>query len=186
MSADDKKWNEFYKTNKLDKIFSQMTEAPMIFEEDKLVLTNTFEEAQDKLQEIALSKYKEVLNLATELFAVIEEITSKSKTVFNDWTFSRDYKFYNARSWTDNQNKIAELDASEVSKRTIDGMEASSERYFPELFNKKRDHIRAIIEQLDRMNVDVAHLMAHLITIVNDPDEYLVIDEDHTKGEAPF
>jgi hypothetical protein len=86
----------------------------------------------------------------------------------------------------DRQNKIAELDPDTVTRSTISNIEESTERYFPEVFNAKMNHIGNLAKSIDEVGVDLAHFMAHLTAIINNPDEYLDITEDKTKGEATF
>lgn len=156
-----------------------------VFEEDKLVLTDSFEEACDELKGITVKKYKELLDLATKSFAMLDQLTDLVKDS-QDWKVNASYRYYNKDSWMDRQNKIAELDPDTVTRSTISNIEESTERYFPEVFNAKMNHIGNLAKSIDEVGVDLAHFMAHLTAIINNPDEYLDITEDKTKGEAPF
>jgi len=185
MSKDDKKWKQFQKDLSFEKYEIKPILKPRVFQEDKIVLTDNFKEACEELQKIAVDRYKDVLELATEMFAELDLLADLMKKA-SDWDVTRAFDFYNKDSWMDRQNKIAELDTPSVTRRDIADIEMSSERYFPEIFNTKNQHLAEISKTVDGVAMDIAHLMAHLTAIINNPDQYLVIDEDKNKGEAPF
>ena len=186
MSKDDKKWKQFEKDYR-NVLFETSKDPlkPRVFQEDKIVLTDNFEEACEELKNIAVDRYKDVLELASEMFAELDVLAELMKKA-SDWDVNRAFNFYNNDSWMDRQNKIAELDKPTVTRRDVYEIEESSERYFPEIFNSKNQHLAEILKTVDGVAMDIAHLMAHLTAIINNPDQYLVIDEDKNKGEAPF
>jgi len=158
---------------------------PKVFEDDRLVLTETFEEACEELEALAVSKYKEILELATKVFADLDQLNELMKES-TDWKLSKYYSFYQQNSWMDRQNKIASLEPDDVSRNTIANIEESTEKFYPEIFNSKMQHLGKITSDIDQVGLDIAHLMAHLNAIINDPKKYLDISEDINKGEAPF
>ena len=186
MSELDKKWKKFQQSYNMDHLYDpEKDTTPKVFEDDRLVLTETFEEACEELEALAVSKYKEILELATKVFADLDQFNELMKEA-SDWRLSKYYSFYEQHSWVDRQHEIARLEPANVSKSTIAGIEESAEKFYPEILNSKMQHLGKITSDIDQVGLDLAHLMAHLNAIINDPKKYLDISEDINKGEAPF
>ena len=186
MSDKKNKWDDienYYNSDHLVEPIATLKQN--IFHEDKLVLTDTFEESCETLKEISLEKYKELVDLASKSFALIDQLADKIKDA-QDWKINASFRYYNKDSWMERQNKIAELDPETATRSTISQIEESTERYYPELHNSKMIHIGDLGRSVDEVGVELGHFMAHLTAIINNPDHYLFISEDKTKGQAPF
>ena len=186
MSDIDKNWKKFQENYNLDHLYDpEKDTTPKVFEDDRLVIIETFEEACEELEALAVSKYKEILELATKVFADLDQFNELMKEA-SDWRLSKYYSFYEQHSWVDRQHEIARLEPANVSKSTIAGIEESAEKFYPEILNSKMQHLGKITSDIDQVGLDLAHLMAHLNAIINDPKKYLYISEDKLGGEAPF
>lgn len=155
-----------------------------VFEEDKIVLATDLIDAQTTLQKMAVEEYKSLQDKTIELFDGLNQLIDQFNTL-NPYKFSKKYKFYNKDSWLENQNKIAELDPEKVNYRTIRTIENGSTEYRPSLEVKEHSHLNEIIKDADDLAMSLAHLLAHISSMLNSPDIHLDAFKDE-HPDAPF
>ena len=155
-----------------------------VFEEDKIVLANDLIDAQTTLQRMAIEQYQLIQDRTIELFDGLNQLVDAVNKL-SPYKFSKEYKFYNKDSWLENQNKIAELDPNEVEYGTIRRIESDSIEYRPSLEVQEYGHINEIIKDVDGLAMNLAHLLAHISSMLNSPDIHLdAFKEEHP--DAPF
>ena len=155
-----------------------------VFEEDKIVLATDLIDAQTTLQKMAVEEYTDLKDKTINVFDGLNQLIDSFKDL-NPYKFSKKYKFYNKDSWLENQNKIAELNPEDVSYGTIRTIENGSTEYRPSLDVKDHKHLGEIIREADDLAMSLAHLLAHISSILNSPDVHLnAFKEEHP--DAPF
>lgn len=187
MSEIDKNWEKFQKNYNLDHLEDpNANQFPKVFEEDQMVLADTFEEACEVLEAVALEKYNNIVELASKIFCDLDNLRDQISDV-RDYQLSKLYSYYEKESWMQRQNEIAELQSDDVSRHKIYQIESSAKKYYPELKNSKSLAIQHLADRVSNILVegDLANLMAYLNAVISNPKKYITISEDE-QGDAPF